>query len=184
MSTSIYLAGKIAKNDWRHDLVPRLRGHTWADGAIETNAFRYTGPFFVSCDHGCNHKPSSHGATAGSPFDESSITRSEVFKQNMAAIDAADLIFAYISSTDCHGTLVELGWALHAQKRVILAFAPSIPVDDFWYASHSAERVHIDVKESHLLGLLTEALWQYKQPRSVAQTCHKWVIGIECGSLR
>ncbi len=59
---NVYFAGKIGKNDWRHGLVPALRGHDWGDCAIDTEAYRYVGPFFVSCDHGCNHNPHGHGA--------------------------------------------------------------------------------------------------------------------------
>lgn len=154
MKISVYLAGKIDHTDWRHGLVPNLRGHLWADGPIDTNLYRYVGPFFASCDHGCNHRPSSHGATAGYEFGESEFTKSDVISNNMAALHAADLIFAYIDSPDCYGTLTELGWALCAGKRVVVVFAAEILFDDFWYVFHLAHSVHIGQKRSNLKTLL------------------------------
>ena len=178
MKPHIYLAGKIDKNDWRHRLVPGLRGHLWSDGPIDAVGFQYTGPFFVACDHGCNHQPSSHGATAGYALDESTFTRSDVIRNNNAAIDAADLIFAYISSTDCYGTLVELGGVLRSQKRVVIAFAPGIPVDDFWYASHQTKNVHINVNEPRLQGLLNQEIHKYNQHRLLTRQRDKTLLEI------
>lgn len=74
----IYLAGKIAMNDWRHRVVPQLRGavdeaETWnmtrpTTFPILTRAIfgehDYVGPFFLSCDHGCAHGASTHGVGA------------------------------------------------------------------------------------------------------------------------
>lgn len=154
MKYSLYLAGKIDKNDWRHDLVPDLRGHLWTDGPIDTALYKYVGPFFVACDHGCNHKPSSHSATAGYEFGESEFTRSNVISNNNSALNAADLVFAYINAPDCFGTLVELGWALRAGKRVVVVFATEILFDDFWYVSHQAHSVHINQGPSILKTLL------------------------------
>jgi hypothetical protein len=75
---TVYLAGKIGRNDWRHELVPELRGTVNGDCLdpepvlfdptlrIDCGDFVYVGPFFVSCDHGCFHGPASHGAV-GAP---------------------------------------------------------------------------------------------------------------------
>jgi len=86
---SFYLAGKIAKNDWRHKIVRGL-GEQFigscgsnaittynvrsksADEDVMTLQWRplryaiadqhhYVGPFFVSDDHGCFHGSNSHG---------------------------------------------------------------------------------------------------------------------------
>jgi hypothetical protein len=162
---ALYLAGKIGKNDWRHHLVPELRGHLWEDGPIHTNAFSYVGPFFVACDHGCTHGPNSHGAiNAGCDADQS-LTRQAVIANNNAGLDAADLVFAYITATDCYGTLIEIGWALKLRTRVVLAFAPGIPVDDFWYGEEQSASVHTGVRECCLPGLLAAEL-QKTKPRA------------------
>ncbi len=86
----VYLAGKIAKNDWRHDLFPSLRdailesdvadehyrnnqgrkSHEYISTVItpgilnclpERDGLLYGGPYFVGCDHGCYHGDSTHG---------------------------------------------------------------------------------------------------------------------------
>ena len=60
-SLRVYLAGKISKNDWRHQLIAGLRNHSWEDGPLTQSGFTYVGPFFISCDHGGFHGPNTHG---------------------------------------------------------------------------------------------------------------------------
>jgi len=153
---AVYLAGKIGKNDWCHGLVPGLRGHAWKDGPIVMEGWQYVGPFFVSCDHGCNHVPNGHGAAGGYMVGESAYTRQDVIRNNNASLDAANLVFAYITKTDCYGTLIEIGWALRAGKRVVLAFAPDIPHQDFWYAVGQVNKVYVGVNEVDLPALLSK----------------------------
>lgn len=89
--TTVYLAGKINKNDWRGSLPyidwrgNRQNGNDrWGDGSDEEyndsngelpktwvpreagSNLLVTGPFFESCDHGCGHGPGTHGVNAGS----------------------------------------------------------------------------------------------------------------------
>lgn len=169
MKPAVYLAGKIDEKDWRHDLVPDLRGHLWADGPIDTGLYRYVGPFFVSCDHRCNHRPSSHGAAAGYGIGESEFTRADVIRNNNQALEAADLVFAYVSSPDCYGTLHELGWVVRAGKRVAVVFAPGMPVDDFWYVSEQADAVYTEQPAEALPHLLTLELCELENERRRGQ---------------
>lgn len=160
MRPNLYLAGKIGKNDWRHKLVPRLRDHEWNSGPIGTNTFNYVGPFFVACDHGCRHGPNLHGAVG----DECgpNVTQLEVIANNNAGLDAADLVFAYITASDCYGTLIEIGWALKSRKRVVLAFAPGIQAQDFWYATEQADAVYSNVRNCCLPELLATEIQKTK----------------------
>ena len=164
MMPRLYLAGKIGKDDWRHDLVPGLRNHLWGDGPILTPIFSYVGPFFVSCDHGCSHVPNGHGAVSDGGC-ESGFKQSDVIRHNMAALAAADLVFAYITATSCYGTLIEIGWALRDGKRVVIAFAPRVPKDDFWYAAMQADAVHTDVSPRRMKCILSDEL-QKTKPRA------------------
>ena len=70
----VYLAGKIAKHDWREQIVFLRDGVDAANPerdlfnpelAIDCPDFIYGGPFFVSCDHGCGHGAGMHGTGAG-----------------------------------------------------------------------------------------------------------------------
>lgn len=81
---NIYLAGKIAKNDWRHSIVNTIwagfSDQFYQDYGKTTignpnyrwpllrraifNQHTYTGPFFISCDHGCAHGDNLHGVAA------------------------------------------------------------------------------------------------------------------------
>lgn len=138
-SPRVYIAGKIGKNDFRHAIIPRLREWRHEYGSLACGGFTYVGPFFSSCDHGCRHGPSSHGVT-GNGCEEPIETREGVYTRNQTALYSADLVFAYIDATDCHGTLFELGCAKMADIPVTLTFAPGIDIDDFWYARQASAK--------------------------------------------
>lgn len=68
----VYMAGKVAKLDWRHRLMPGLRDaelrYDEATGMVQAvepfvgyDGFQYAGPYFLADDHGCFHGPHSHG---------------------------------------------------------------------------------------------------------------------------
>ena len=165
MSSNLYLAGKMSKDNWRHGLVPGLRGHTWEKGPISTPGFKYTGPFFQSCDHGCLHGPSTHGVGAGvgTCTEEITYSAADIIRLNDTALRNADLVFAYITATDCHGTMVEIGIAA-AQlfTRIVIAFAPGIDSKDFWYVTKRAAAVHEHVRECCLAEILASELYLMK----------------------
>lgn len=79
-------------------------------------------------------EPPTGVATKPPPFEE--------IRRNIdAAIDRSDLVFAWIDSVDCFGTLVELGIASAKGKAVIVAFSESLPAREFWLAASYAHRV-------------------------------------------
>lgn len=161
MTPRLYLAGKINENDWRYQLVSNLRTHVWEDGELENNGFIYTGPFFVSCDHRCFHYPASHGA-AEIPQEPNGYPRDQIARNNNASIDAADLVFAYISEPDCYGTLVEIGYAIAKKIRVVVAIAPNLPAEEFWYSSVQAVASHLMVRPCCLAPLVSEEVAKTK----------------------
>lgn len=57
------------------------------------------------------------------------------------AIAAADLVFAWIDTTECFGTLVELGFAAARGKAIIVAFSEAIDAQEFWLAASYAHEV-------------------------------------------
>lgn len=68
----VYLAGKIGKSDWRHNVFPglsRANQIEMGQGKEQVDSIQhpvvlnlqYVGPFFLSCDHGCFHGVSGHG---------------------------------------------------------------------------------------------------------------------------
>lgn len=146
---NIYLAGKIRKNCWRHNLVSNLRDAvhdfyhhdnvqlvTWP---ILKNAilgtFNYTGPYFVSCDHGCFHNPNSHGwgesSECGSKLTKSG--QDKVVELCKQAIKDSDLIFAWIDCEDAYGTIAEIAYAHALGKKVAIALADDFP--ELWFVS-------------------------------------------------
>jgi hypothetical protein len=164
----IYFAGKIGKNDWRHDIVPGLRGAALdPDNAdpetdpfnphlqIDCRSYVYCGPFFVSCDHGCAHGPNTHGVGNGGcivGFDDQTSYQlhSKVFAINALRLRSADLVFAYLESATAYGSLIELGMAQAHGIPIGLRLPPTDSAD-LWMAFHAAtavfEGAHMDCWE-------------------------------------
>lgn len=156
----VYLAGKIRKNCWRHDLVSGLRDHHWDFGPLKQATFIYVGPFFVSCDHGCYHGRNSHGKVAGCWPDRDSDQRM-VARLCRDAVHSADLVFCYIDAPDCYGTIAEIERANVLGIPVVIAFAPGIACakdNDFWFACTSAYDVYYNVYKCELAALLQYAV--------------------------
>ncbi len=164
MKISIYLAGKIDHMDWRHELVPDLRDHPFNGGPLHTKHFIYTGPFFISCDHGCFHGPNKHGARRepdGGCSDEA-LTQPEIIHRSFSAILRSDLVFAYITENDCYGTISEITWGVCLRKPVVIAFAPGVNARDFWFIEGQVLRAHENVTLQELPDLLITEIAKIK----------------------
>ena len=142
----VYLAGKIGKNDWRHTIVPGLRDALYEHGPFDAGTFIYNGPFFVSCDHGCNHGPNTHGALPAwdqsadpcyLPNEYAQPDRREVARRALEGVRKSQLVFAYINALDCIGTIFEIGIAVQMRKPVTLCIDPHIDEGEFWLPEQS-----------------------------------------------
>ena len=141
---SVYLAGKIRQNDWRNRFC-NYRGVP-SDPADIANGYEkkvneyltITGPFFISCDHGCYHGEGQHGVGAlYLPFDGNCMgefyTRDDVLEICKAQIERAEIVFAYIDCQDCYGTLSEIGYAHAIGKDIIIIFADYSLEEKMWF---------------------------------------------------
>ncbi len=160
--TRIYLAGKIAKNDWRHDLVPMLRktysfndidewAKEWTPTPMYRKDFHYVGPYFVSCDHGCAHGENNHGAGANDagciepmfpyrPHYMQQAIQEDVMIRCRQAICDCDVFFAWLESPcTAYGTLVEIGLAAALGKTIVIG-SDDIH-EDLWFAYKQADAV-------------------------------------------
>lgn len=151
---AIYLAGKIEKNCWRRALVPAVR-EAFAEGECNTgdrgwpmkwpilnesifDVHSYTGPFFMSCDHGCFHGDDAHGLGANSIAHHNDAGRpAEVTRLCFDAIDRSDVVFAWIDAHDCYGTIAELGYARAKGKHVWVAGKRHYR--DMWFVTSMAD---------------------------------------------
>lgn len=171
----IYLAGKISKNDWRQTFFkdswdlrntePPVDSHgsdliaypeSKEDLIFTVCGDQYTGPYFMSCDHGCYHGPSTHAmAGVGCGYDDG-WERKYIVSACEMWIDYADIIFAWINSKDCFGTLAEIGYAHAKQKEIWIVYSQDIfglnlewPTNiipkkhDMWFIDQMADKVAI-----------------------------------------
>jgi hypothetical protein len=153
----VYLAGKIGKNDWRHDLLPGLRG-ALSEEDLQLAPFpdeelmlaehvAYTGPFFISDDHGCSHGPTSHGngidGCLVSFVKDESCSRLAVAERCRLGIERSTAVFVWIDDATAFGTLVEIGIAAALNKRVWIYTPEDFDSSEMWFASHIASEGRI-----------------------------------------
>lgn len=138
---SIYLAGKIGMNDWRNRFYS-CRYITYNDGKFiaeggtikPSDHITITGPFFISCDHGCYHGEGQHGVGAENGGCEGDLfTRDEVLEICKSQINRAEIVFAYIDCRDCYGTIAEIGYAHATDKDIIIFFANAELKEEMWF---------------------------------------------------
>lgn len=169
----IYLAGKVGKNDWRHEIVPGLRAVITAQDAEYVVAppdewpalqffgsHSYVGPYFIGCDHGCFHGPSQHGCISLIPEANEAEQRASLQRRQAAvrrlclrAVAQADLVFAYIESTDAFGTCFELGFAEALGKTVEVCAPEALDLSE-WWLSIGHRTIHRGDPGSALRGLV------------------------------
>jgi hypothetical protein len=67
------------------------------------------------------------------------VARTEVSDAVQFAIEAADLVFAWIDGPDCYGTILEIGYARALGKAVVVAmsdeFAATKAAHEMWLAT-------------------------------------------------
>ena len=145
----IYLAGKIDRWDWRNEII-QTHDLNPGDDAVTIHNDVYVGPYFISCGHGLSHGDSTHGLT-GKPycgnystiindmetrFDFSDVyaghggmsesVRDDVPKLCLSWIDDCDILFAWIETEDCYGTLAEIGYAYGKRKEIWIGYSTKL----------------------------------------------------------
>lgn len=137
---SVYFAGKINKNGWRtgwgeliFEYAENIENLTSFEYKIN-DEMTYTGPIFLSCDHGCYHGPGSHGVAAGGyGCGAKGIQREDVLYICKSQIERAEILFAYIDSADCFGTIAEIGFAYAIGKDIFIVFSNEELKEEMWF---------------------------------------------------
>lgn len=131
-------------------------------GALNGKSFAYSGPYTYGCDHSCSHTPQlgtrSHGAgvTAcaesvmsnvvstldGENLDEENLGRNAaiILSRSLDGVRKCDILFAWLDDYECHGTLVEIGYAHALGKTIVIGRPPHIKPDgELWFAIKTAQ---------------------------------------------
>lgn len=148
----VYLAGKIEKNDWRHDLFPDLRVSQLSTGVraeVTSEGLIYMGPFFSSCGHGCAHGPSQHGSGVDGVgcFEgqaDTELVRGKVARTCLRSIESSTFIYCWIEDLTAYGSLFELGYARAKAKQIFVAVKKSEKgqelSSELWFALTQAHK--------------------------------------------
>ncbi|OLZ46552.1 hypothetical protein BS329_30470 [Amycolatopsis coloradensis] len=147
----IYAVGKIEHKGWRNQLLPVFDDYDYSNDQTgvqwpwPANPIRdlpgamYVGPHFLGDDHGCFHGENTHGVAAGDAACGGAyrgLTRPDVVKRCLMAIEQATHVFAWIDKGDAYGSLVELGYARALGKHIYLYLAEDLPEEnDLWFAT-------------------------------------------------
>lgn len=77
-----------------------------------------------------------HGVESGGSHGQMNFDDQQaVVAACMKGIDACDMLFAYINTANCYGTLCEIGYARARNKFVAVVAAPGVEgIDDMWFA--------------------------------------------------
>lgn len=168
---SFYLAGKITGTNWRESIVPGWseENHSFAYGsafldyehdktwATVPNActelgagLHFTGPWWQGTDSGghglscSSSRPHGYGLQiphSGLNDDEIRNLCTEVLSAVQCAIRRSDLLFAWMDSSDCYGTIYEIGYAKALGKPVVVGISEEfcgLPVcDELWLSRHN-----------------------------------------------
>ncbi len=170
---NVYLAGKIKKNDWRHEIFRDLRNGKINNYILEpVDGCVYRGPFFISCDHGCYHGEGTHGRgvneykNCGSEKEDSVF---EVIEKCEDWIRDSQIMFCWIDSKTAYGTLVEIGIAKGLGIPIFIACSEKLKeskyIKDIWFACMAASNFIY-------AGTATEAWKQFVE----------WKVVLNCGS--
>lgn len=160
----VYLAGKIAKNDWRGSVVREVASGSadpipdvFQEQPMSFDGFRSrsqhvcTGPFFIRCDHGCYHGRTAHGMGANDRgcYDDR-VRNDQVVALCLDAIRRSDVVFTWFGddADGSYGTLFELGYA--RALGVPVWVAGTQPLADQWFVHTAVDRT----------------LWNATDPRS------------------
>lgn len=120
---------------------------------LKASIFRehnYVGPYFVYTEDDLTPSHSPHVSTMIMESGEDAhgvglqtITfldkqfkspKAQIVKQCFDAIDRADLVFAWIDSLDCYGTIAEIGYAAARKKMLYVSARRSFR--DMWFIHH------------------------------------------------
>lgn len=164
-----YAAGRIERSRYRFGLVEcavyDYENLIQMPPLVQCEGFTYSGPFTISCDHGCAHMPPvkkavglwtcKYDALSKYPYEEArgSVSHGSfpsfctgydtyarsTFSRAMFGIEKADCVFAWLNSEECFGTLVEIGYAYGLKKKIYLAHPSHVnPHGEMWFAFESA----------------------------------------------
>lgn len=132
--------------------------------------FMYSGPWKAQeTRHGYMHE-----ATSAS-LDK---TRNAAYRGALQGISRADVVVAYLEDLQAYGTLVEVGYARAAGKRVIVITSPALhkpPLNNgwgrgLWVAIRAADR-HIELSDQP--GSTSEDHWRLAHAQA-AMTIAEW----------
>lgn len=171
----IYLAGKFScgvkfvnahgVNNWRELIAPLYSkmnqlNHNSRESELWANGFhRITGPWLAKpydSDVEMMSPPSTHG-NVSFYFGHQPLGR-HIFDYCLETIRRSTTIFAWIDSLDCHGTLMELGYAMALNKEIIIAYHEDLDIPqheivdgyrehatiarhDLWFVEQAANKV-------------------------------------------
>ena len=185
----VYLAGKITHHGWREDVlgfapdnaecVEDVSGDdAWPEEGFRSGPreFLYVGPYFMANVHSDIHACGSHAWTKGAPC-VSTAPALDAHDRCLDAVRRCDLVFAWIESADCHGSIAEIAYAAAMGKLIVIS-GPTF-IRDLWFVYHFAGRIAFADQQRWSGPRM--AMAEMLDPSSQCERFADWRAYIACG---
>ena len=157
----IMLVGKISRVDWRHAIVRSLpnalenldpsNGWPILERSIH-GVHDYSGPYYKNL----TQEEKAEGKVA------------KTHRLCLEAIDASDLIYAWVDDPTCYASYFELGYAHAKGKYTVVAYPPKFDRSELWFTSCCVDLIIETPKPE--LGLLKAVLSMVRAGRIKSPT--------------
>jgi hypothetical protein len=163
---NVYLAGKMSGHmSWRDEIIQRWSGDKgFFKFSHELNESKYDSfepyfgndPFIWDIAQECLDLPDGRRLNFTGPYWLRDFKKYStcgghggacpephvgcgVLENAMQAIKKSDLMFVWIDSYDCYGTLAEIGFAKAYKKIIVVAISKNLIIDDLWFPISMAD---------------------------------------------
>lgn len=176
---SVYVAGKISGTDWRDQIVTGTRSYGVSSGddewfepgviSVPDSSYRldYRGPFYLDTLSGHGgpwHNVGKHAYAEQRGHTAYETSRHLVRFKSFKGVAQSDLLFAWVDSPDCYGTLAEIAFAYALRMKaanppiVVLATLPDFDDSDLWFPLGVAD---LHINEEATPGYAWRTLWRW-----------------------
>lgn len=173
----VYMAGKIENpnTDWRVSITPHYPTRNHKLPGYHT----YVGPLpMMGRGHGVP-VPSTHGLGSEGMIDEDEVDSyfnnvyqsQERFKRDfivdlcLGCIDDCDVLFAWIETLDCYGTLAEIGYARGKNKLILIGISEDLAIPTSRFTEYSKPHNVLESHDLWFIETLADRAIRAKSPR-------------------
>lgn len=173
----VYIAGKIEdpNKDWRLNIYP---SYPYKENSLP-GYHTYVGPYpLMGGGHGFP-VPNTHGLASNGIIDENIYESQERFYPNFVVrnclenIDLCDVLFAWISTLDCYGTIAEIGYARGKNKQIFIGIYEDLAIPTSRFTDYNKPH---NIDENHDLWFVERMATDFVRSKSPLQAFEHFLV--------